>query len=188
METALEEVAVKKRAREVYEPPTIKDPWELMARFYKSDRFEKAYKAFYHGKQIDSSVNEKEKERVFLENDAARIALLDFATHDVLFRFGRSKFPSPTQEAIDNYVKSVRDLEKMDRGMLEKEDLAAMDEFRLNAHQEAARSLVRAGIAPTMAIGEAIARLILIDKGLDTPISAQRESTSEKLRQKLGTF
>lgn len=186
METALEEVSVKKDAREILEPSTIKDPWELMASFYESERYKDAYEAFYEEKKIKEGVSEKEKEKTFLENKAAGFALIDFGTNEVLFRFDIKRFPPESLEAITDYVKTSEDLQKMDRGRLEKEDLETMDIFRRGFHQKAADALVKDGIAPTRAIGEAIASLVLIDKGIESPESVKRDSTVEKLRRKLG--
>ena len=187
META-QEVSIKKQTKEIHEPPIIGDPWELMAQFYESQRYKDALKSFYVGKNISPEVFEKEKERVFLENGAARNALIDFGTKNVLFKYDRSKYPKRSLEALDNYVKAVKDLEKMDRGTRTREELAAMDEFRVVSHQQAAQAVVREGIAPSTACGEAMARLVLIDKGLDAPEAAKKESTKEKLKRKLGSY
>lgn len=185
METAQEETLVKTKAREIFEPPTIADPWELMAQFYESKRYKDTYEGFYKSKKINPDVSEKEKEKVFLENESARYAFTKFGTEDVLFKFDGSKYPPRSLEAIDDYIKTVRDEEEMDRGRLSKDELESLDGWRYIYHTKAAEALVKDGIVPSTAVGEGFARLILVDKGLDTPESARRDSTSKKLRRKL---
>jgi hypothetical protein len=53
------------------------------------------------------------------------------------------------------------------------EKVLALDGLRFKYHNEIAQSLVDDGVAPSRKIGRAIARLVLIDKGLDTAENAK---------------
>lgn len=185
MEAVQEELEVKVADKEIHEPPIISDPWELMAQFYESPRYKDMFAKFYKDKDLSPDVTEKEKEKVFLEDHKARAALVDFATQDILFKYNPTSFPQRSREALSEYIKVEKDRQKMYEGKVSGDEALALDEYRYKYHQEAARALARDGIAPTKTIGEALARLVLIDKELDTPESA-KESTSGKLRRKLG--
>lgn len=169
---------------EIHEPPTITNPWELMDEFYSSARYEHDYSEFYQEKTLDPSVTEKEKEKVFLENHESRKTFIDYATSDVDFRFNSTLYPPASSELLKEYVKVVKDSQ---RKLLEKtspEEVIALDEVRRDYHLRAANTLVEDGIAPSINIGEALARAVLIDKGLDTP-EAAKTSTKDKLKRKL---
>lgn len=184
METTQSEVIAKKDIK-IYEPTEIKDPWELMTQFYESERYKKALAEFYKDKQLDFSVTEKEKEKTFLENHKSRVVLVDFATQDTDFRYDPSQYPEDCKNALKGYVNVEKDRIKKIREGTTDEEIVALDQYRNQYHNRVASVLVKRGIAPTFNIGETIARLVLIDKGLDTPDGA-KESIQDKLKRKLG--
>lgn len=185
MEAAQEELQVSQKPKEIHTPSEIKDPWELMAQFYESPTYRQAFERFYKGKSLDTSVSEKEKERVFLENHAARAALIDFATTEVIFRYDPERYPPDVADAINDYIKVEKDRQKMARGKMTGDEIIALDRYRAQYHNRAAQRLVKSGIVPSMATGEALARLVLMDKGLDTSESA-KEKIPDKLKRVLG--
>lgn len=185
--TEVQEVKVKPDKKEIFEPPTISDPWELMAQFYESPRYKKKYEDFFKNKEISPEVTEKKKEQTFLEDHKARSALIDFGTEDVLFKYAGSLFPQRSREALEDYIKVAKDFEKAYRGRVSDEKALALDKYKSQYHDSASEALVADGIAPTDSIGKAIAELVLIDLGLTTPSNA-KEPTSERLKRQLGVM
>ena len=168
----------------IREPSTIKDPWELMEGFYLSEIYKNAKEAFLKNKVLAPDVSEKEKDRAFLESERAEHALGKFGTRNVVFKYDAAKYPQHCVSEIEEYVKFMKDSEKMESRVLDREQLAALDETKFKLHSDAAHALVKAGIAPSRNIGRALIGLILIDRGFGTPFAL--ETTASKMRRKLG--
>ena len=168
----------------ILEPPTIKDPWKLMEAFYSSEIYKNARETFFSNKVLAPDVSEKEKDKSFLESEGAEHALGRFGTRNVVFRYREEKYPQMVQSEIEEYVKFMRDSEKMESRGLDQDQRAALDETKFKLHSDSASALVKAGIAPSRNIGRAIVGLILIDKGLGSPYAM--ETTAAKMRRKLG--
>ena len=183
METpvALEKPKVEKI--KIAEPTTITDPWLLMDTFYSSPEYKQKFQTFLAGKQISTDVSDKEKEHTFLSSDSAEFAFLDFGLQSVDFRFVKDKYPQDFISRLDEYKKAIRDVKKLGRQILTDDETLALDETRFNIHSEAARALVKAGIAPTVNIGRALTSLILVDEGLESREDAQR-TTMDKIKSK----
>ena len=64
-------------------------------------------------------------------------------------------------------------------------EIATVDGMRFLNHVAAAKQLVKDGTAPTEKMGRALARLILVDKKLDT-LNSAREPDVKRLERKLG--
>lgn len=150
------------------EKPQISDPWELMSRFYESDRYKKAYSEFFEGKRLAEDVTEKEKEKVFLESSTAKEVFINFATKDVVFKYLFTRYSRDTQRAVSNYARQVKDSKKLDRTTMTGDQILTLGKLRRKHHVETGDALVKEGIAPTGKIGRAIASLILVEKGLES--------------------
>ncbi len=163
----------------------LKDPFELMDRFYKSNNYQEGIENFYRNKTLSSDVTQKEKERVFLESDQAKIDFVNFCQNNVNFRYCPNNYPPRCVEAIKNYEELVIDINRKTReGFESGEEVVALDQLRNDYHQEAAKELARSGIVPSEKIGRGFAKSILAIKGLDTWENA-KESDAEMLRRKL---
>lgn len=169
----------------IAEPPTISDPWQFMDAFYQSPLYKQKFQSFLEGKKISVDVSEKEKERSFLSTDSAEFALLDFGLQRIDFRFDKGRYPAEFISRLDEYKKAVKDHRRMGKQILTNDETIALDEMRFNIHSEAARALVKAGIAPTTNIGRALTGLILVDEGLESREDAQR-TTLDKIKGRYG--
>jgi len=177
----------------IREPLIINDPWKLMDAFYSSEIYKKARERFLDNKILAADVSEKEKDRAFLESERAEDALCTFGTRNVAFKYQREKFPREVGHEIEEYIRFIRDSEKMEKRGLDQDQMAALDEERFKLHSDAAEAMLKAGIAPSRNIGRAIVGLLLIDKGSENPFPNKGshspitiETTAAKMRRKLG--
>jgi len=187
METADVQVLQKAGEPRILEPPTISDPWELMNKFYDSDIYNKKLHSFYEAKILAPDVTEREKEKRFLESDSAEYALLDFGLDTVDFKFDRARYPEEFLDALSEYQKVAKGVAKFSKGIRTNEETLAADSLRFDIHSEAAKALVKAGIAPSVNIGRAVTSIILVDAGLESREDARR-TTRDKIKSKYGTI
>lgn len=185
METADVQVLQKAGEARIVEPPTISDPWELMNRFYDSDIYKKKFQGFFEAKTIAPDVTEKEKEKKFLESETAEYALLDFGLDTADFKFDRTRYPQEFLNALSEYEKVTKDVAKFSRGIRTNQETLAADNLRFEVHSQAARALVRAGIAPSANIGRALTSIILVEQGLESREDARR-TTIDKIKSRYG--
>lgn len=164
----------------------IKNPYELMDRFYSSKTYESGKQNFFKGKALTSDVTEKEKDRVFLDSQEGKNSFMDFNEFNVKFLYNPQNFPSRCADAIHTYIEHVvYTLKKEKEGFRDNDEIEILDSLRWDYHNEAARTLMSGGIAPSLKIGRAIARLVAIEKGLDTFDKARRPDI-DAIRSKLG--
>lgn len=71
------------------------------------------------------------------------------------------------------------------RGGISAGEIATLDGMRFIDHVAASRALKSDGIVPSEKVGRVVARLILIDKGLDTMSSAY-ESDVKRIERVVG--
>ena len=167
----------------IAEPPTVSDPWQFMDSFYQSPLYKQKFQSFLEGKKISADVSDKEKEHSFLSSDSAEFALLDFGLQKIDFRFDSAKYPQEFNSRLDEYKRIVKDYKRMGRQILTNDETIALDETRFNIHSDAARALVKAGIAPTPNIGRALVSIILVEEGLESREDAQR-TTLDKIKSR----
>jgi hypothetical protein len=169
----------------IAEPPTIQDPWQLMDAFYQSALYQQKFQSFTQDKQISADVSQQERDHAFLSSDCAEFAFLDFGFQRVDFKFAKDKYPQEFLDSLERYKKISREAKKMDRQMLTNDETIAFDGLRFEIHSDAARALVKSGIAPTVNIGRALASLVLVSQGLESREDAQR-TTLDKIKDKYG--
>lgn len=170
---------------ESHELPMIEDPVEFITHFRESSWYQKAYEEFFKGKKLAPDATEREKTQAFLESEHAKYALVDFGTKEAHLRYNPDQYPLTSRHAINTYVASIEDVVKMTRGGATKEEIMSLDELRFHYHETAAQEMVKDGVVPTTKLGRALARLILIDKGLDTRDNA-REPDVNRVYRKFG--
>ena len=165
--------------------PVVDNPREFMDGFFKSKWYQNAFARFYQNKEPAPEVTMEEKLLVFEQSDAAKSALVDYGVYDTHFKYNPDFYPKTSQESVNTYLECVEDLIKAIRQGVGRDEREVKDTIRYQYHEEAARSLVRDRIVPTEKLGRAMARLILIDKNLDTESSA-RTPDLLRLERKLG--
>jgi len=167
------------------EIPIVENPSEFMEGFFSSELYVKNFATFYEKKNLAPDVTEAEKQEAFLTSggDRVKYALLDYGKDEAHFKYNPQHYPPDVRAAINNYVDFVSDMGKMTRegeGTVE-----SLDETRRVYHTEAAEALAKAGIVPTHKLGRALARLVLIDKKMETFEDARTEDIVA-LKRKMG--
>lgn len=146
------------------EVPTTSDPQAFMEGFTASGEYAEAFDAFYAGKNLSPQVTEDMKRRVFLEKEAARIALIRFAQKRLHFTYDPTQFPEEVRESADFYEDAAAKL-KSARASGDRDAYANQDALRSAAHSTFADTLMKAGIVPTQTLGLGMAGLILLSRG-----------------------
>jgi hypothetical protein len=163
---------------------TIEDPHQFIVAFRSSPRYTGGYEKFFEGKSPASDVTEEEKHRAFEESELAKTAILSFAQKDAHLSYKREFYDEETRKSVDEYIAATRDLFKMTRNG-SRDEIISADALRSGYHQSLAYTLTEKGITPNQKMGKAFARLILIDKGLDTFESAAVPD-SDRIKRLLG--
>lgn len=166
------------------------DPKEFMDAFMVSDKFLNGIHKRdrenldgwndYIKKTSAANATKEEKKQVYLESDAAKQLLLYFDKEDMRLRYDPAKYPPEIIEKIDSYADAVQlsqDVADYPVGTTAENQAAIIeaDRRRNNSHNDLARTLCEAGIVASDRLGRMYARLILIDKGLDTFDGASAE-------------
>lgn len=149
------------------EIPIEEDPKKYMQTFRSSATYSTGLAKFYEGKNLAPDVTETEKKDVFESGEFGKAALLDFAQHTLKFKYNPSQFNPEAREALDDYIATVRDFFKAYREGGQDQIISA-DAYRTMVHNKAARVLADNGYTSGDKQGRTLARLVLIDKGLDT--------------------
>jgi hypothetical protein len=171
---------------EINKKESIKNPYELMDRFYSSKIYELGKEKYFKDKTLSSDVTEKEKDRVFLDSQDGKNSFMDFNEYEVKFSYNPQTFPDRCADAIKTYIDHVAyTIKKEKEGFRDNEEVEALDSLRWDYHNAASRSLIEAGIAPSLKIGRAIARLVAIEKALDNFDNARRPDI-DAIKSKLG--
>ncbi len=160
------------------------DPRKYMQAFQSSDAYTSAFERFYAGKALAPDVTESEKREVFESGESGKDALLDFAQNDLRFTYNPDKFDSETKEALGDYIATVKDYIKIIRSGSQDEIISA-DIYRSTLHNKAAKILADNGYVSSDKLGRTLARIILIDKGLDTFENAGI-SDLQRLKRQMG--
>lgn len=165
--------------------PSTDDPQEFLSRFKGSKWYKDAFAGYYNGKNLSTDVTEEEKEKAFLESDVAKFALIDFASNDLSFKYNPEKYSPESRKSLQEYIDTVEDITKMIREGATQHEIVTLDGMRFLNHIAAAKQLAKDGIIPTEKVGRVIARLVLVDKGLDT-IDSTREPDVKRIERRIG--
>lgn len=158
------------------EIPTSDDPKVFFSAFKESEFYSKSYSERLQKLSPSPDVTEQEQVAAFDETEVAKIAMLDFAQKEMHFKFNSKNFDDDTIEAIDDYVYTVKHHKKiltkhdvMGGGGREadKEAIMEADRYRSRMHDKVAEVLKEKGYVSSDKLGRTMARLILIDVGLD---------------------
>lgn len=156
------------------------NPLSFMDSYRESMNYTLAFDAFFRGKTLADDVSLSEQIASFEASEACRYSFIDYAQSTGSFRFDEDFYSQGALEAIQAYitqVKAIRD-GQFTRGQLEDADIR-----RSVLHLIASQALKYDGIVPNDNLGRAMARLILIDKGLDTYESAKVATIKRVQRQ-----
>jgi len=141
------------------------DPHDLFERFRESSDYQEAHEAFFSGKELADDVTSEEERSAFEESSLASSALVGFSKEQLRFEYAPSFYPAEVVKAVDEYVSSVEDFQKaFSKGY----NMAALDSSRSACHNILGKTLVSTGMTPTLKLGRALGRLILVDLRLDT--------------------
>jgi hypothetical protein len=173
----------------VPELPFTDDPKFLMDSFRQSLQYTESYNERWAKLKPSPETTEEEKRQIFEQTESAKGALIDFSKSNLKFKYNPQKYDPETHEAIETYIWTVNGLIKAvssptgDREM-DKDIILSADQYRSVKHTELARMFVKNGFTSTVELGRVLARLILIDKGLDNFENASI-SDEERLRRML---
>jgi hypothetical protein len=168
-------------------------PEIFMDRFLKSDLFIKGihgndkggvelrgYADFVEeleSRKVDAT--EEEIRRVFLGMNEAKLLLLYFAKHELMFEFDEKAFENDGNGVYREFgrYRALVERNNLDRTKMELDSLPVdirrtriveMDAERQFRHTQALNALYDGGYVPSKMIGRAVARIMLISEGLDT--------------------
>jgi len=146
----------------------ITDPAMLFAGFRQSRSYDEAYDLFYRGKVVADDVTADERRQAFEDGEAAKNALIAYATRGVAFAYRPAAYPAGSRAAIDDYIAAVRRQRDARAGGASRDAHEALDAERTLRHVALADALVTDGAAPNRLLGRTLGRLILIGLGLDS--------------------
>jgi hypothetical protein len=149
------------------EIPKVSDPVKFMNDFEESGYYKKAFAEFFKGKTLAADVIDEEKEEAFYQSDNAKFALFDFAEKEEGYNYDYTYFPQNVREVINCYVDQTRDLLNH-WGEWPRDEIISADRTRSEYHNQLAQTLKEAGFVKSFRLGKAFARLILIDRGLES--------------------
>ncbi len=166
------------------EIPKEDNPRKYIQTFQSSAAYTSAFDRFYEGKKLAPDVTELEKREAFEGGESGKEALLDFAQHTLKFSYNPEKFDQETSNSLNEYIATVRDFFKIYRNGTQDEIMGA-DNYRSVMHNRAAKTLSDNGYVSSDKLGRTLARIILIEKGLDTFENAS-VSDIERVRKQMG--
>jgi hypothetical protein len=169
------------------EIPATADPVKFIHDFQESDYFKTAYDKFFAGKKLASGVTKAEKDEAFFENELARDAFIHFGEKEERFNYVSTFYSPEISELINCYIDQTKDTIKLVSSGGSQDDIINYDLLRTSYHDQVAKALADAKIVPSFRIGKAMARLILISRGLET-FENSRESDLVKLRRFLSAI
>ena len=158
---------------------TTDDPRALLAGFRSSPRYAAAFDAFFAGKRLAPDVTPEEQREVFEESMLARSTLLDVAQHELALRYVPAHYTPETRAALDAYIACVQAIREAFRHGPSPDEIVQMDINRSAFHTAAAHALMAEGLAPNETLARAVARLVLVDLGLDTWASARQVDVAQ---------
>lgn len=130
--------------------------------------------------------SDEEIKRVFLGMNEAKLLLLHFAKHELMFEYDKNAFCKDDKRvlrefgnymAIINRSNSIRTKLEMDALPIEmrRTKMVEMDAERQFRHTQTLNALHEGGYVPSKMLGRAMARIMLISEGLDTFERAQSD-------------
>ncbi|OGE25805.1 hypothetical protein A3C32_03455 [Candidatus Daviesbacteria bacterium RIFCSPHIGHO2_02_FULL_41_14] len=165
--------------------PSTDNPREFMDKFYESNIYLKAKQDFFIDKTLPDDVTDKEKQEAFEQSEDAKFAMVDFARKALTFKYNPDLFPAPSAHALSTYIESVKDMMKMSRSGVSSTEIESLDSLRSIYHNTAAQTLVEDKVVRSIKLGRSLARLVLVDKGLDTFENATKKDI-DQIKRKFG--
>lgn len=158
---------------EITQPfPREENPRVFFTTFRQSPVYIASIEQFFAGKKLADDVTAEEKRVAFEESTAAKIALIEYAEHQIHFHYNPEQFLPTSRQAIDSYVSHVRQMVVMLTGGADRDTISRLDIERTRLHIAVADAITVEGSAPTTKMARALGRLILIEQKLDTYYSA----------------
>jgi len=154
-------IQIQKEAKE-----PISNLNDLVNIFYQSESYKQAFDRFFEKKELAPDVTEEEKKAVFLNQEAGKYAFFDFVQKEQPYSYDDQNYPQDVREAVRDYIAIVKDIIYKER-YLDKDEILAFDRERSRRHDLLAKRFYEAGLVPSLKIGRAIGRLILIESKLD---------------------
>ncbi len=142
------------------------NPTVFIDRFKTSNLQKRAYDKFFEGKNLNPAVTDAMKDRVFYESKNATDALIDYYVATREYTFNPDEFSADAIKALNeynNFVSSIKQNPSRDRdGILDN------DRKRSAYHLAAANALLGDGIVPSIRMGRMLARIVLVENGIET--------------------
>lgn len=149
------------------------DPVQYIDDFRAHPIYQAAWVQFFVGRRLARDVTHEEQRMVFEHNDAAKLALIAFAERTTGLRYDPAAFGAAAP-ALERYVEHVRYVKRHMLTHPNRNEIAELDRLRSRYHLDAAEAMVDQGIAPTIKLGRTLARLVLVDLGMETYDDARR--------------
>lgn len=163
------------------ERPIEVDPGKFFEYFRQSSTYKGAFEDFYLRKSLPGDATNGEKRHIFEYSQNARVALVDFAQLVTGFSYNPKFYTPAANLAINQYIDYVQ-MMKGSQPDVARADLESQDLQRSIYHNRVADILTQENLSPNEKLGWILARLILVEKGLDTYESA-RESDIARIRR-----
>jgi hypothetical protein len=154
-------------------PVPISDPRHLFDAFRSSATYRAAWKQYFDGRRLADDVTLDEQRAAFEQSDAAKLALIAFVERDQPIHHDPASF-GVAHTAIQRYVEHVRFVQDRMLERPERDEIVTLDNTRSRYHIEAAQAMIDNGYAPTLKLGRTLARLVLVDLGIETFEDARR--------------
>lgn len=140
----------------------------FLNRFLQSDIYSDAYKKFYEGKTIKPGVSERLKREVFERSDNGMVALYNFFQNRCRLEYNPLLYPPKIRDSIREYIRSVQDLQnEYNSSSPDRDRIVNADVNRTASHLHVADSLLKNGIVRTKRQGEFVARVIVVQQGIE---------------------
>jgi hypothetical protein len=155
----------------------------FLQRFMQSDTYRKYFDKFYEGKTLSPKVTEQLMRDVFENSDLGMMALYNFFMNDCRFSYNPMRYPYEVNTAVKDYIKAVDEFRKvLATGDRDRDAYANADVRRVATHLKASDAFMDAGIVHTRRQGEFLARVIVVQNGLEKPAYLKPEESLQRVR------
>lgn len=148
---------------EIAEKFVTTDPALFLNRFGQSATYQEAYDGFFVGK--NPAAAHEMWVKAFLESRNAADALLDYYSQTGEYQFDTTQVPELSAQALLEYCEYVKELRSKKAG---RDTMLEDDVRRSILHLNAAKALVEEKITPSIRLGRMLARIVLVEKGIET--------------------
>lgn len=140
----------------------------FLSRFLKSNIYTNSYDNFFKNKKIKEGISEELKRKVFENSDDGLLALYIFYQTQCRFEYNPMRYSPEIAISVREYIQAIKELQDETKGpMPDRDRIVNADIKRTATHIKVSNSFLQHGIVHTRRQGDFMARLIVVQIGLE---------------------